>query len=189
MLLNKYNRQKLELQKNENTCGIAAIRNSLSLSFNCGILEEELWFPAQRIYDDAGIKRKILTDGIGPSAMAKLIKNIGQEKIKKELKVFMTPNGNISQLEYFLTGGIAPIIHRPFWEGDHDGHYETVTGIDNNYVYLFNSANKTETSGIHKKTLRDFNEKWWQFDGERWFLAYFSADVALSRTQFRGKYG
>jgi hypothetical protein len=189
ILLTDYRQHRLTLQKNENTCGIASIRNSFFLSFNCDIPERELWGPAQKIYDDRGMKRKILRDGIGPMAMAELIKNIGREKLKKELKVFMTPRGNIQQLEHFLAGGISPIIHRSFLEGDCGGHYETVIGIDNNYIYMFNPANDSETSGIHKKTLEEFDEKWWPFDNEQWFLAYYLADVILSRKKFKGKYG
>jgi len=167
----------------------SSIRNSLSLSFNCDIPEIELWEPAQRIYDDMGMKRKILRDGIGPMAMAKLIKTIGREKLKKELKVFMTPKGNIQQLEHFLAGGISPIIHRSFLEGDCGGHYETIIGIDNTHIYMFNPANDKETSGVHKKTLKEFDKKWWPFDNERWFLAGYPADVILPLEKFRGRYG
>ena len=179
----------LTLQKNKNTRGIASIRNSFCISFNYSLPELDLWKPAQKIYDDAGIKRKILQDGIGPLAMAKLIKDIGREKLKKEFKVFMTPNGNIKQLEHLLKEGIVPIIHRSFWEGDCGGHYEIVIGTDNKNIYLFNSANDAETSGIYKKTLEDFDKKWWLFEDEKWFLAYYPSNVILPREKFGGKYG
>jgi len=189
MLLNNLYKKELSLQKNQNTCGIASIRNYFCLSFDYAPTEEELWQPAQRIYDRAGTKRKILQDGIGPMAMAQLIKNIGKEKIKKEFKVFMTAQGKIKQLEYFLKEGITPIIHRPFWEGDRDGHYEIVIGTDNNYIYLFNSARWLETSGIHRKTLEDFEKKWWVFEDEKWFLAGYPSNIILPREKFNGRYG
>jgi len=186
--LEDYRQNGLALQKHDNTCGIASIRNSLLLSFDYNLSEEELLESAQKIYDDLRMKRRILNDGIGPIAMAKLIRAIGRERLNKELKVFMTPHGNINQLEYFLAINIAPIIHRPFWEGDCDGHYEIIIGTDNSNVYLFNSARDTETSGVHKKTLEDFEKKWWLFEGEKWFLAYYPVDIALSRETFKGGY-
>jgi len=188
-LSDDYKQRRLDLQKNDNTCGLASIRNSLSFSFNCDIPETELWEPAQKIYDDLGSKRKILQDGIGPRAMAKLIKAIGRERLNREFKIFMTSHGEVGQLEYFLERNIAPIIHRPFWEGDQDGHYETVIGMDNSHVYLFNSARETVTSGIHRKTLEEFDKKWWLFDNEKLLLAYYPAGIVLPREKFRRRRG
>ena len=181
------NTKNIRLQENSTTCGLASLRNSLLLSYGLNLSESVLLEKAQEIYSRYKKKDLILRDGIGPWGISRLIKENLADIVGISLNVFMTTHGTIEQLEKIIQIGTYPLIHRTFHE-DKEGHYELILGTDQNNVHLHNSARYVNTSGVHTKSRKEFNDKWWDFNGERWFLAHYPANIILPRKQFLGRY-
>lgn len=185
---------KIDSQKGKNTCGLACLRNSFLLSYGKVISERNLRETAQAIYTAYNKKDRIGMDGIGPWGIAKLMHEDLADLTGMDFKVFMTNNGTLDQLEYFLKLGTYPIIHREFHEvrpedqTDPLGHFEMVLKVDKKNVYLHNPAREVRTSGFHVKSRKHFDDKWWDFKGERWFLAHYPVTETLPRKEFNGKY-
>jgi hypothetical protein len=192
-LSKEYKRNLHKLKKQTpgyGTCGIIALKNSLLLSYDLDISEEELLFLGQRFYNENRIKRDIKTEGIGPKAIASIAKKIIEQKKRASTKSFSRRMGSIDQLVCLLDRGIVPIIHRPSWEDDLDGHYETFLGLNGQFAYLFNSSNDMQTSGFYKIPSRTFENYWWRnpkFQNERWFMAFYPSSLILPSKVFKGE--
>ena len=177
---------KLKMQT-ENACGIASSKNAWMLSFGEDIPLRELLYKAEHISDNVYKEKvEISKEGIGPTVIAGLARYMGELSGKK-VKVFMTKKGNIKQLRYLLGKSIAPIIHRGLYEDNGGPHYEVVTGISDKHIYFYNSFRRIRTSGLHRKGIEEFEDRLWNFKGERWFLSFYPSDITLQRSMFQGR--
>jgi hypothetical protein len=174
------------------SCGLNSLRSMLMLSFGYKVQEESLNKRFKRLTG----KTVVQADGITPEKIARMTHDIDGRYLKRDLKVFMTKQGNFSQLEFLLEHHLLPIFHRKIREAENEednggAHYELLLGLDSKYVYSLNSYSLVTTCGFYKTSRKVFINKWWPVgitNIERWYLVAIEKDIKLPMQKFSGKY-
>jgi hypothetical protein len=183
----RFLKENLAQQINSSFCGLAALENAIKLMFGEKISQRSLCK-----YKYYATENGSMTEGMPPESLALLIHYLDRKIFKRNLKVFVSQHGTISQLSYLLAQNIYPIIHRSFHEGEKEGHYELVLATDNEQkeVCLFNSARRFPTSRVYVKNYQEFTDSWWPnfSNKERWYLAITPESMKLPHDMFKGKY-
>ena len=159
--------------KKKDLCGTLAQKVILFNNFSINISENEL-IEIQQSFNGKPKppEWEILVNGTHVYHIENVSKHF-------KLRIFTTPRGESSHLEYLLDNGIWPIIHRPF-EEDGKGHYIVVHDYGNHYFHLYNPIKNCDM--LRKEHYHEFEKKWIYPDPkrnpkakmkERWFMFFY----------------
>jgi|GEM_PF-7071785 len=174
----------LTRQINGDSCGPNSLNTVLKLEYGIVLSEKILWY-----FNNLKKMPPIKNRGSGPKGIAALMHLFEKDILGIPSKVFMTTQGSLEHLDYLLEQKHLPIMHRFLHEDNSGGHYETVIGLDNRFVYMHDPARYNQISGIHKMEHERFMEYWWPLgkNRERWFLVMIQGNESLPDF-FKGKY-
>lgn len=178
-------------QSRPGLCGIAAVRNILSIQFNIEASEQELlellYSYYAKKYRTKG-KLWFEKNGTSPSALAYLLRR----RLIVPVKIFCSKKGNISLLEHFRNKLKAlPIIHCNVLYPEigmvkPEGHYMMYGKVDNKSKKI-SVFNPSVGRGWEYYSEKEFLKKW-ETKGERWFMVVLAEEVKLDAERCKGKY-
>ena len=177
-------------QKLEGFCGVASVQSLLQHQF---LIKPDQFSIAKSIgkyyrmvghippYNNA--LNFVVRYGAAPSTLAFAIKKFAP----KPVRVFASNQGDVYKLNALVQNNqIIPIIHTKVPEKNKLlGHYLTFWGMKQKKVRIFDPD--SVVGGLKTLSIQEFN-KFWNDDGQRWFLVALPSDIKLSREQFPGRY-
>ncbi len=178
-------------QSRPGLCGIAAVRNILSIQFEVEASEKELLKLLYKYYAKkyrTNGKAWFEKNGTSPSALAFLLR----KKLPFPVKIFCSRKGNLSLLEYFRNElKVLPIIHCQVFYPEigmakPEGHYMIYGKFDerSKKISLFNPS---VGRGWEYYSEKEFLKKW-ETKGEKWWLVVLAEEVKLDAERCKGKY-